>query len=653
MAKDRILFYTFLFFLIGYCCYILYPLWYLPVSNRLKIVELNLLLFGIFGLSSFFYLLIPEDKEKGDVKAPLFCLDKKCRIYLLTITIVCLILHLFQINYPILTGLDSHFHTGLPALILYKLNKATLKLTNGSLSFSFFIWLLIVFTSLFFSLFRKILFRLKRVNIFICLFFMILLSNIYGLFLIKTGILESLGKISLLHRYPPLGKTFFFFGYCLFGIHEWVGRLIEIFFTIFGGLFLVKIISLYRKEPMMLLSAYTLYIFLPPLFNVIWLNHLEAGTLFFLLAGCYYFLRYQKAHTSKDFALTILIFSCGIMYKRLVILSIFMILTYLFLEQLLSKKKGNIKKGMKIVAIPFLFSLPWIFFYPAFWPSPGTITIDAAFSPLKIWMNISSWQFALGKPIISLFILSLFYYLLRAKELQIRFFLILSFLYYALVAAIGFGYTRTSLLFFPVIILAIDGFLYNISEKFKNLSKVIFGGLCTLILLSFIYNGLLNKERHLVTLSNSRYYLLPYDKAIKYIKDYLPDRKIYAPMICEPSHFYLAKYGIGEIVYERRIWANSESQTLDSLYKFCQKKSFYYLLFPKPEPFYNSAYQSFFNKYKDFGLPYSGYIGGDWFLGRIKDKIIIKLFEGEDSRFKMIKKFKRGNCELAIFEVSI
>ena len=151
-----------------------------------------------------------------------------------------------------------------------------------------------------------------------------------------------------------------------------------------------------------------------------------------------------------------------------------------------------------------------------------------------------------------------------------------------------------------------------------------------------------------MTLSNKGYYLLPYDRAIGYIKEH-PDtiKRIYAPMICDPSHFYLAKSGIvDKVYYFRKIWADIDGQNLASLYQFCRENNFDYVMFPRHGVKRRISYQNFYERFR-----YSGYTGGDWFAGKIREDVIEELFQEKDTRFTRSESFKNGKCELAIFRV--
>lgn len=653
---------TTFFFLGGFYSYIVHPSWYLPIPVSLKLVYLNVVLIILLILTMLLHLLLTKSQGMR-VRPEVQMTMSEGYFPYLVISLLSFLLHLRQINYPILTGLDSHLHAGLPAVLVFKANQLILNYTNGYLNVYLLSWLLLllVFASLWGGkkwIARVRALRLRGKSLMVLFIVVMALSNLYGMLLVKSGALEKLGNISLIHRYPALGKSLFFAGYSLLGIREWVGRLIQIGFTFAGGILLSKIALFYLKDRMLSLAVYALYIFLPPLFNVVWLNHLTAGTVFFFIAIHLYFLRYRQTSSSKDLGILILLLSVGFMYKRIVLASVFMLWTYSLLIPAGRRESipERIKDALRITVIPLAFALPYL--TTDFWmgSSPKTfLEIEKIYNPAKVIINFLMIPFAITRPVFLLFIASILFVSFKLRKPMMRFFFLWFLTYYLFGSSAAWTSIRNMMPFFPAVVLIMSVFLYHFAERLKKFRRFSFLTSCLIILAFFLYQGLFREDTDLVTLSNEKYYLLPYDEALGYVKEHLlPEKGIYAPMITEPSHFYLAKYGIiDEVPYFRKIWAEVDKQTLDSLYKFCQENEFFYVIFPLPGPRRHIPYQEFYQKYSHLGLLYSGYTGGNWFLGTIRDGLVERLFEEIDPRFIKIKTFRRGLCEIGIFKVLI
>ena len=273
------------FFILSLYCYIIYPTWYLPVPEGIKFIYLNVILLIVLIATKLFALLLTKKGREMPGNNKLQIGDKKqlfktvswqsltkyfesnsyVFIYLIFM-LICFLLHLLQINYPVLTGTDAHLHTGLPAVLCFKANKLVLRVTAGYLNIGAIAWCIAGFILILLYFSRRWTLKVKslvtsRKNFFILTISVFILSNFYAFILIKSNLLESLGNISLIHRYPALGKTLYFAGYSMFGIHEWVGRLIAIVFTFAGGIYLARIVKFYSEERCLSLFVFILYIF--------------------------------------------------------------------------------------------------------------------------------------------------------------------------------------------------------------------------------------------------------------------------------------------------------------------------------------------------------------------------------------------------------
>ena len=196
MIKGGVI--TVFFFLLGLYCYIIYPVWYLPSADYIKVIYLNIVLINLLVLTGLFYYILkkhPDATKDGKDRMTGF----KDTVPYLFITFICLLFQMVQINYPILTGLDSHLHTGLPAVLVSKANDLVLTHTAGYLNIHILIWFLILSLFIFIRLKRSQAdnIRIDKKLLIVLALTVIILSNLYGFLLIKSRILEKEQLISI------------------------------------------------------------------------------------------------------------------------------------------------------------------------------------------------------------------------------------------------------------------------------------------------------------------------------------------------------------------------------------------------------------------------------------------------------------------------
>jgi 4-amino-4-deoxy-L-arabinose transferase-like glycosyltransferase len=92
------------------------------------------------------------------------------------------------------------------------------------------------------------------------------------------------------------------FLYVVWGIRDWVGRIVPILFSLGSVVYFYRLVTLHFSERLALFSS-LVFVFLP--LNVFFSRVLmpEAGALFFTLAAVYHFSAYLETETTKQFAL--------------------------------------------------------------------------------------------------------------------------------------------------------------------------------------------------------------------------------------------------------------------------------------------------------------------------------------------------------------
>ena len=208
-------------------------------------------------------------------------------------------------------------------------------------------------------------------------------------------------------------------------------------------------------------------------------------------------------------------------------------------------------------------------------------------------------------------------------------------IYYLAITCFSIWYTSTRYMLpaYPVFAVVSAVGLTELEKLYRHLPKML---LWLLIVYMGITNCVLRFEPFQWKFLNVQSYdstidavYLPYDKLTEYVKQNIPKgSKVLAPMICEPSHFYLELNNVFDnYTWYRKAWISKEHQDMDNLYQFCQDQNFRYLVVA------------------DAPLP-------DW-TKLIKDEIGITLKKQLDPRFSLIKSWKIAGNTLSLYQVEL
>jgi len=132
------------------------------------------------------------------------------------------------------------------------------------------------------------------------------------------------------------------FLYTIFGIKDWVGRIIPIMFSLLAIVYMFKLTKFYFNEKLALFTSFV-YSILP--LNVFFTRVLmpESGMLFFTIISLYYYSKYLKNNQNKDYIFSIIFTSLAFLSKQPNLLLLFPLL-YLTYE----KYKRKLKKKLII-----------------------------------------------------------------------------------------------------------------------------------------------------------------------------------------------------------------------------------------------------------------------------------------------------------------
>lgn len=627
---------------------IIYPTWYAPESNTfVRFVFFNIFYLSIL-LNSYLAVKILKTNTVKHINKNIFSNLNKPFIIIIIVYIVGL---LPFINFPILTGLDDHLHAGFPASMANKFFNIANLITGSNILSILLFWVGFILSIL---LAKKIISTGSiHPTKLIVLIYPILL--IYFFIIIKIN-LEQFGQISIFHRYPPLGKTFFLIFYLLFGISNWSSKLSQIVFVLAIAYYIYNYIKFEENNKIINLLIIAFFIFCPLIWNVYLYNHIEHGTIFFsFLIILFFSIWYEKKDNVSLVSLWIF-FSAGLVYKR----TILFLFPTLFIFLFLLKPKSIIKNSLlflKAISIPLIFVIPYFIYDKIFSFSPSNI--QGFRGILEIFLPILLFPSSNGIFISILWVSGFFYcfkYIKKYLFLLLYAFTIVFLFLMSLTHA--WCYIR---LLFPIILpfsffSAI--FFFDIYKKFPKIM------ICFGILMSFevLYLNFISSNVELITFNTQKYYNVPYEDLVQYIKTHnLYEEKIYAPAFCEPSHFYFYKHNVPLYNYERKIW-QSYDQSMDNLLEYLKDNNFnYFVVYEFTSPRYMRYDYMFYDYVKNkYYIPYQAYrtanIWIPWTSNSVpfvKTKIHYELNHNyENYGFELVKKFNTNRLGLKLFKIN-
>jgi hypothetical protein len=519
---------------------------------------------------------------------------------------------------PVISELDSHLHTGLPALLLAKMGRlAGLLVTLAG---------------------TAVLILSKRVKgwpsgrSLVVLAGLFAALNMYGVLLVRSGVLERLGDVSLIHRYPPMGKTLFFAGYSLLGIHEWVGRAIQLGFVMAGAWVASGIpMEFGRKRS---LTAFLLYLFLPPFNNIIYLNHLSGGTVFFATCVIALLARCARDRSPGNLLALNAVLCAALLYKRLAVA--YVACSFLFLLYLAPGKAGQrVRFAVRYTIVPALFFAPSLVLDKVFGYSPSAMTFSRLVDPSALVRNFGMIPEVVTPSVFWVFLLCVAY-LLAFRRTPYTLLLLLWFLvcYILITITEAFGWVRHTLFFYPSIVLCVASALDYAGDRKRAPLRV---ALVILMVVMLAGHSFFSESSRFFTYRNSDRVFLPYDEAFAHFAEKMPDASVYAPAICEPSHFYIAKHRLSETIrYGREIWASADDQTAVGLAGYMAREGYDYLLLPTSE------------KDGGYGLPFAS---SPWLRSRVRWDLVKRISAGAPE-FERVAVFTNRKARLELFRLT-
>jgi hypothetical protein len=197
----------------------------------------------------------------------------------------------------------------------------------------------------------------------------------------------------------------------------------------------------------------------------------------------------------------------------------------------------------------------------------------------------------------------------------------------------AFGWLRHALFYYPAIVLCIASALEYASEGKRAAARVV---LVLLMVVTLINHSFFDDDSVFFTYRNRDSVFLPYDKAFGHFAKEMPGARVYAPAICEPSHFYLAKQRLDRTLkYGRKIWAPPDEQTLDGLADYMTREGYEYLLLPTSE------------REGGYGITFSS---SPWLRQHVRWDLVKRIAAGTP-RFVRVAAFRNRKARLELFRL--
>ncbi len=573
-------------------CYILYPVWMLPLSTRGRfLVYLGLILYFAFNAWLLFRWTKTKVEWTPDLPTWGLMVRKIKENSLLSLAIlVCASLHIYSMMLPITTGGDEDVHST-PGLMILK--------NVGVYSRKFFhlspYALVLLVTVLIIVLLVIFFFPRKRGEqktaeqntaphgrkslIWVGLLASILLG-------IYFYVLRSHPFDQALLKFPPLERVVLIVPYSLFGVHEYVARLPSLIFSLLTGVFMFKLVRLYRDRWTATLAG-VLLIFIPTYFFFSGLNYPEAGGMLLILMASFYFLRHAKTLSYEDLLFCVLFMSIGALYKRVVL-----VMWAIFgIHWLVSRMRG--KRWLSLSTYP---KFAWIGVVPII---PHWIMVRL-FSDVRYSFDFSNWttlrtvtqnlSILPGQVTIPLFLFfaaGLIFSLLKRRDSLTLYCLILFLTYYAFwTSYFCIGDARYMMSVFPAIVILAASFLGELRNQVRWKKGASVLAVCMVAFL--IYRAPVNPVGKSFKYGSVFYF--SYHEIYDHLKDNLKSKEkvgLISP-ITTAVGFYRYKFGL-----EHRLDFVSVSEDLlsnsEATHRYFEKENMRYLLvfYPQNYPFFS------------------------------------------------------------------
>ncbi|RJP18994.1 MAG: hypothetical protein C4527_27665 [Candidatus Omnitrophota bacterium] len=593
-----------LFFTVGWWfCFILYPLWYVPqpVESRSTIFFVVVI---VWIVCTYLFRFLMRCSQVLDSAQDPFPADRRFFGLLFSVAFV---LHLPFLNKPILAGLDTIDHAAIPAVVAHRFVYWISKTVGFSIQpvLMVLFWIAILGIVLIPSWRARLVDGGNKLSLWfvrhvkLIFVFLILLSSFYCIVLMEFAVPERFGDLSPISRYPPASKIILIPLYMILGLQEWILRVLQILMTFAGAFYLYHLIYLFAARTAARIGA-IMFVFLPPIFHYGNTNMIDCGTLFFVAASFYHWVRYVEKKTADDLIMGMLFCTFGGLYKHPLV-SVIPAFTLMVMIDFIFPKVGQRRYWLQpalACAIPTTAILLYMKLSAFNTDVPnelGPLTME------RLLANLQAIPLGVTWPVAIAFALGFVY--LAAWRYRRLFILLVCWIgVHYLLTCISMVYenVRQALPYYVGLMIGAAILLADIAPKRNEVRAM----LIYLVLPAYLIWACLFMDRaqdhrvvgrpmgdrSYVNFSNWRDAYIPYDAAMKDLQTRTsPGDVIYAPMTNEPSHFYLAKYNLMDRTYIRKIWLPPLEETLENLNDFCRENECDWLMVVRGKWLYSYA----------------------------------------------------------------
>lgn len=586
--------YTVLIIWIWWTCFLFYPLWYVPNHENLRVwLAAGLMAAGIVLGCAFKFLSVQRDEERYTFEND--------TLFWLILSSVVFCLHIPFFNLPVISGLDMIDHASVPALVASKI--------IHPLSAKLGVFVPYIFTGIFCLLsLMVVLSKQKRIAILlyfqhiiqwcyqqIVLVYTMLfgITFIYVWFIYTSKLPDTFGDLETIFRYQPISKLMLIPAYIIFGIHEWVGRMIQFLFFIGCAFYLYQTTRLFGSKDAARLTA-IIFLLLPPIFHYGNTHLIEGGSLFFVAAPFFYWIRYFEKRSSYDLMAGSFWATLGCLYKHTNVIMI-PAFAVLWVWDLCKQRTAKPFKqyGLEIIAN----SIPAITFmiYMKLSSFSSDTPSDMAFiNAARLIENLNAIPQGVTYPIFILFLAGSFFTLFSLHRF-LPYWVSWVIPHY-MVTAMSLAYmnVRQALPYYLGFIITSGLFLDRIVYYPKVRSLLFYGVIPLYLIWACLFMprvhtpelwGRAMGDRSYINFTNWNDTYIPYHMIIPDLMQRIPPGEtVFAPMGNDTSQFYLAKHNWQDRVYIRNLFMDDGQVAVDSIENLeqqCLQNGYNWLILPR------------------------------------------------------------------------
>jgi hypothetical protein len=419
---------------------------------------------------------------------------------------------------------------------------------------------------------------LKKISIFL----------LFGFLIFWFFLLKDINYNPAFIRYPPVSRILYFLTYAAFGINRIAPRLIELIFYLLCAIYLYRTINLFYEKETAILGA-ALYLFLPIPFAYAHLAELANGTIFFIVACSFYFLRFVKDEDSRDLLIATYLIGTGCLYKKLNLLMFIICITFLIAHKI-KKRDFHFFIHLKIMTISMVPIIPWIILTRNFsWRNYTFQLSNLTSLDSKIVSYLPMISSNLSEIITIFLIMSVFYIcFIKRNTLSIFFGELFIVYYFFIVSDIGYLSPRFSMAFYPTIIVFLSLFISRIirSIKWKHAFKLSFIVITIYLIVICTVPPLNNR---FLTIMNRKLIYFPSEKAMRWVKENVKAGEKVITVRIMSSDFYRVKYRIENNRIIGFWYETGDISTSEKLNEYYRKNKVSYIMFPYSPSYYSLA----------------------------------------------------------------